>query len=268
MKKVLIALLVAAAPVAASAQVELISGFNFGQFIFAEEATTDGANGVVVQSIHSNYAGTTVPGVEDSGYYKLQNGIETPFSAGVATIYWNGTNGSDSWTYSTGVSVYEHGSLDAANGALVSGDTMYYGDDTNFGLNFNSANGNDSFALVIDTSGFADFSPTGTDNDFNFTLAAFAKTGATASVQWFFDGISIGTMTAASGAHQAFNLDLPTSFYGNANTTLVGVVTGDLVIDNVQLNGVASAIPEPSAFAAVAGALGLGFAASRRRRIA
>lgn len=269
MKKIILPLLAIAAPAISFANVELISGFNFGQFIGAGEASTDGLNGTATGSINSNYAGSSVPGVEDSGIYKVNNAIESSYSAGSATIYWNGTNGSDAWDFSSGLSVYEHGSAQAVNHELVTGDIMIYGDDNNAGLGFNSGLGNDTFALVIDTTGFADYDPSGfgQPNDFNFTFSAFANSGGTATIEWFFNGNSLGEFTANAGDHQAFNLDLPVDFYGNSGTTLIGVVTGDLVVDNVQINGV-SAIPEPASFAALAGALGLGFAAFRRRRAA
>lgn len=232
------------APLIQAAEVELISGFNFGQFIAAGEASTDGLNGTPVGFIRSNYAGDTVPGVEDSGYYKVNNAIETSYSAGVATLYWNGTRGSDAWTISSGVSVYEHGALQAINHNLVTGDIMIYGDDTNFGLRFASG-ANNEFALVVNTEGWSDFAPSAFDqpNDYNFTFSAFAHSGASATVEWFLDGVSIGSFTASPGDHQAFNLDLPSSFYGDPAATLVGRVTGDLVLDNIQINGVAAEPP-------------------------
>ena len=236
--------LLLALPLTQAAEVELVSGFNFGQFIFVGEPTTDALNGTVAKSIKSNFAGDTAPGPEDSGYYKLQNNIEESFSAGVATLYWNGTHDSDSWTHDTGVSVYEHGSLQAVNHTLVNDRNMFIGDDTNFALRFTSGTKNE-FSLVVNTDGWSDFDPAAFDqpNDYNFTFSAFAHSGSSAVIEWFLDGVSIGSFTARSGDHQPFNLDLPSSFYGNNSATLVARVTGDLVIDNIQINGVAAQPP-------------------------
>lgn len=233
-----------ALPLANAAQVELISGLNFGQIVSSGEASTDGVNFSATGSIRSNYAGNTVPGVGDSGYYRANNAIETSYASGVATLYWDGSNGSDAWTFASGVSAYEHGSFQAVNHNLVTGDTMVYGDDTNFALRF-TAGANNEFALVVDTVGWSDFDPAAFSqpNDFNFTFSAFAFSGGTASIEWFLDGVSIGSFTANAGAHQAFNLNLPSSFYGRASAVLVARVTGDLVIDNIQINGVAAVPP-------------------------
>lgn len=269
MRKSLITLLVAAAPLAASAQVELISGFNFGQFVAAGEPSTNGVTFEYVGFINSNFAGNTAPGPQDSGIYRGNQGLSTSFSAGSGTIYWNGTNGSSNWTFATGVAAYEHGSFQAVNHNLVNGSTLISGDDNNAGLNLNSGSGNSTVALVVNTTGFSDFNPSSyaQPNDFNFTFSAFANSGGTASVEWFFGVTSLGSFTANAGAHQAFSLDLPVGFYGNSNSTLTAVISGDIVIDNVQINGV-SAIPEPASFGAIAGVMCLGLAASRRRRVA
>ncbi|MCF7688773.1 MAG: PEP-CTERM sorting domain-containing protein [Cephaloticoccus sp.] len=62
-----------------------------------------------------------------------------------------------------------------------------------------------------------------------------------------------------------YAVDLPGGFYGLSSALLVGEFSGAATFDNVQFNGV-SAVPEPSTYAAILGAMALGFVAIRRRR--
>ncbi len=226
----------------AAAEVELISGFNFGQFIGGGYPSTDGLNGLAVGFVRSNFARNVAPAAVDSGAYHVANGVEAPFSAGVATLYFDGTHGSGAWDYSGGsnVSVEERGSLVAINHDLVNGRQMFIGDDNNAALVF-AAGAVTDFSIVADTTGWSDFSPAefNQPNDFNFTFSAYSRPGAAASIQWFFDGVPVGAPVAvAPGEFQAFNLDLPSGFYGRPDATLVGRVSGQVVIDHVQINGV------------------------------
>ncbi len=267
MKKSILALLVAAAPVAGFSQVQLIAGFNFGQFIGGGYPSTNGEDGGAVGFIGSNYTNSSSPGTADSGAFHVANGIAAAYSAGTGVIYWNGAHGSDAWDFSGGsdIAVVERGGLVAINHEMVNGLQMFLGDDNNAGLNLISG-ANNEIALVVNTVGFADFSPASysQNNDFNFTFSAYAVGGG-ASIEWLYNGSSLGVSSVATGEFQAFNVDLPAEFYGNAEATLIARVNGNLVLDNIQSNGV-SAVPEPSAFAAVAGLFGLGCAALRRRR--
>jgi hypothetical protein len=265
--KTRLSLLLALSSVAASAQVQLVAGFNFGQFIAFGQTSTDGLNGNPVGFISSNYTNNKSPGTNDSGVAHAANGIEVPYSDGPAVLYYDGTNGSDAWDFANlnGVLVVERGSLVAVNHNMVNGLQMFQGDDNNAALRFTSGSAN-KFSIVNDTRGWLDFNPASFNqpNDFNFTFSAYAFSGASATLEWLFDGVVIGTATIAPGEFQAFNVDLPELYYGNQFATLVGRVTGDAVIDNIQING--TAIPEPSTFAALAGVAGLALAASRRRR--
>ncbi|HUG09963.1 MAG TPA: PEP-CTERM sorting domain-containing protein [Opitutaceae bacterium] len=272
MKKLLMASLVAIAPVIASAQVQLISGFNFGQFIGGGVPSTDGTTGDPIGFIQSNFGPNSAPGPEDSGVFKANNGIATPYSAGSSTLYYDGTQSSSAFSYTLGtdVSVHERGALVAINEQTVNPlIQMYPGDDNNAGLHLTSSVGINQFSIVTNTTGWADFDPLAFSqpNDFNFTFAAYALTGS-GSVQFSFNGLDVGGLfSVAGGEYQAFNLDLGESFYGQTNATLVATISGDLVFDNIQINGVA-AIPEPSTYAAVLGLLTLGFALLRRRKAA
>jgi len=262
----------------ASAQVKLVAGWNFGQFISAGIVATDGSSGAPVTSIPSNFAGSTRPAVEDSGVFHAGNGIDTVFSAGTGVLAFNSSvNAASSNWLNDDISlipgrvvVTEVGAISSINGQLVNGLDIYIGDDNNANLRF-VADGSSvrDFTISLSTVGFGDYDAASFSQglDDNLTFAAYKGSGASASIEWFFNGTSYGTTSTSSGAFAAFSVDLPASFYGQSNAVLVGRVTGDIVIDNVQINAVtASAIPESSTFAAVAGVAVLGLAALRRRR--
>ena len=270
MKKQLATLLALAAPAAAFADVQLIAGFNFGQIVAEGTPSITGSSFADTGSIPSNYAfGVAYPGAADSGISKTAENSDVIYSAGTGRVYFDGTNGSQSWA-SPAVYAFFRESLVASNDVMVDGNSMYAGDDLNAQLKFVSGAATD-FSVVVSTVGYADFNPTAFSqpNDFNFTYSAYLPTGAAASIEWFYDNQSLGVQTFTPGVDEtdrAFNVDLPASFYGQANATLVGRVSGTIAIDHLQINGVA--IPEPSSFAALSGALALGFVATRRRRAA
>ncbi len=77
------------------------------------------------------------------------------------------------------------------------------------------------------------------------------------------------TTSPADGTFEDFSVSFTSAADVTGNLVIAinsHTASSQLVIDNVRLD--ASAIPEPSAFAALAGIVGLGFAASRRRRSA
>jgi hypothetical protein len=268
MKKQLATLLALAAPAAAFADVELIAGFNFGQFVAEGQPSITGSSFADTGSIPSNYAsGVAYPGAADSGISKTAENSDVVFSAGSGMVYFDGTNGSHNWT-TPAVYVFFRNALEATNDVMVDGNSMYPGDDLNAQLQFVSGAATD-FSVVVNTVGFGDFNPAGyaQPNDYNFTYAAYLPAGSAASIEWFYDNQSLGVQTFTPGVNEtdrAFSVDLPAGFYGQSSATLVGRVTGNIAIDHLQINGVA--VPEPSSFAAVAGAMALGFVASRRRR--
>jgi hypothetical protein len=179
MKKILLASLVAFTPVIASAQVQQLSGFNFGQFIFAGAPSVDTEAGVSTGFIQSNFGLGTTPGPLDSGVYKINNfagSPTTPYSAGLSTLYFDGTNGSSAFDFANGtnVSVFEVGAGVAVNNQTVNPtiSMLLAGDDNNATLNFVSSGATNKFSIVTNTTGFADFNPASFSqpNDFNFTF--------------------------------------------------------------------------------------------------
>lgn len=263
MKKLLLASLVAIAPAVASAQVQLVSGFNFGQFIGSGAPATDGTTGEPVGFISSNFGPGTQPGDADSGVFHANNAIATPYSAGSSILYFDGSNGSTAFDFAGGtdLSVIERGSPVPVNSQTVNSliQMALPGDVNNAGLRVTGGLLGKSFSIVTDTAAWADFAPADftQSNDFNFTFAAYALTGGSGTVQFSLNGVSLGgPINVLGGEYQAFNLDLPANFYGQSTATLVATVTGDLAFDHIQINGL-TAIPEPSTYAAILGAAGL-----------
>lgn len=262
MKKAILASLVLASGASAFAADSLIAGFNFGQFNGSGVPSTDGVDFTSAGSVAAGFRGTSTPTNADSGVYRANNGISGAYDPGYATWYWDGTNGSASFAFNgVDVAVVET-SLNAVNSATVNGGNLL-GFDTNFaGLSFAVAG--QKWSIVTNTVGYADTATAG-----NFTFAAYSSAGAT--VEWFLNGSSTAfvTSTIISGTeYSAYTVDLPTEFYGQTSVSLQGRISSgsSVTFDNAQINGAVSAVPEPSAFAALAGLAGLAIAASRRRR--
>ncbi len=254
----------------ATAQVKLIAGWNFGQFVGAGAPSTDPANYNLVTSVTSNFSGTTRPSPEDGGVYRAGNSGSGFFTSGTGVLDFAAWDPHMGTTVTPGgVTVFEVFSIEAANGDNVNGVTIFNGDDNNAQLRFTAGNGVTDFTVSLNTVGFGDYAPADftQTNDSNLTVAAYKNTGASASIEWFFNGSSLGSVTTSSANAAGFSIDLPVSFYGQSNATLTGRVTGDITIDHLQINGVAvSAIPEPSSYAIIAAFFGLATAGLRRRR--
>lgn len=220
--------------------VELIAGWNFGQFVTSGIPTTNPETYEPVTSITSNYTGTTSPSPEDGGVYRAQNAGSGFFSAGTGVLDFSSWIPHDGTSPTPGgVTVFEVTNIEAANGTIVTGRNMFGGDDNNAQLRFTSGQTTD-FTLSLSTSGYSDFDPSAyfQDNDFNLTLAAYKFSGASASIEWYYDGIAIGNTTTSSQNPAAFNIDLPSNFFGKSNAVLTGRVTGDIAIDHLQINGI------------------------------
>ncbi len=228
-------------PLTLPAQVELLAGWNFGQFISAGAPSTDGAFGMPAGRIASNFSHTVSPTDADSGPKHIETATETAFEAGTGLLYFDGTHGADAWDTAGGtdIAVVERGSLVAVNHELVNGANFFPGDPNNAHLQLSSGT-NSRVALTVATTGFSDYDPAATSqpNDANFTFSAYAASGGSATLVWSFNGVPVGSpVTALPGEFQAFSLNLPSDFYGKASSTLVLQVSGNVVLDHIQVNG-------------------------------
>lgn len=264
MKKILASVCVLALPALASAQVELVSGFNFGQFIGTGAPTLNGETFETSPSIGANYKGLLTPPAASGGGFVGNNGLTGDFQiAGGGRAYWDGSFGSTAYDFTNGVEIVA-GSTgpNSVGGALVTGGQMWaLGDDLGLALQNNLAGGR--VAFVMDTTGYSDYSPAGL-LDANFRFAA--SVSAPVTINWYLNGsaTSFASTALAGTTLTAYTVDLPAEFYGLSSAQLVAEFSGSALIDNVQINGL-TAIPEPSTYAAILGLATLGFVALRRR---
>jgi hypothetical protein len=253
MKKILLTAFARALPALASAQVQLMSVYNFGQFLGSGPATLNTTTFANASSVGSNFRLNSQPPSSSSGNNALAGGGPGDYSNGFGRLNFNFAN----------TTVAETGP-NSSNSATVQGSNLaLQGDEIGLALTLSSQ----TFSFVQNTTGYVDFTP-GAGVLKNLSFAAVSDAGAT--ISWsLLGGSTFGSTTIAAGptfsGSSIYSVDLPAQFYGQSSVTLVGVVTGTFTIDNVQFNG---AIPEPSTYAAMIGALTFGLVALRRRRAA
>ncbi|MDF3058720.1 MAG: hypothetical protein K0R17_2935 [Rariglobus sp.] len=264
MKTKLLLLSALALPVAASAQIHLVSGWDFGQFTFEGLATTHPDADPLASGIPANFSS-----IGANNPTSTHNGVN-PVSAGTGTINWSMDDATAEIVFAaSGTRTINTSMADSSvfDGSFMSNTNS---DPNNLGLGFTAFQGH-SFSLTSNMSGYADFNSVDYSGAANFSFAAASEGAVT--IEWFLGSDQIGETTLTAGNLSTFStytLDLPTSFYGSSSTLTAVVATGNatFTIDNVQINGVVSAVPEPSTYAALAGAAGLALAVYRRRRSA
>jgi hypothetical protein len=270
--KHLIALFAAAALVtAAHAQTTLIGGVGFDELEY-EAVTYDHDFNVLgsAQSFYSDVTGDRLASVTPASYNSL------------VRVYWDGTHGSSNWgkennlnspgdvggfinTSTVGESITRSDPFGAPvfDSASVSSDSSISPQlFTDRGLAFNVSNGF-SFSISIDASGYSLSS---------LAFAAFTSS-SDITISWgLWDGTSVQTISGLSSVitgstMTAYSLDL-SSLNLTGSLDLVATLSGangvQLNFDNLQVQG--SAIPEPSTYAAILGAVVLGFVLVRRRQ--
>ncbi|MFA6286507.1 MAG: autotransporter-associated beta strand repeat-containing protein [Opitutaceae bacterium] len=236
--------------------------------------TTTPTATAVLSSLTLTGTGNTIGGAGNLSINAVVSGTGGGFAkTGNGTVTLNGTN-----TY-TGLTDVQAGTLSLGNtdGLAATGSVTVSGGT----LTSSVANVNLGTGAVSMSAGA--INPEGTGTAGSFTLAAnqaFSTTGGTLNFDLVssvsFDQIigsgtgtfsltgstlSLSGLTSVAGTYQIFSGFTSGSVSGLTITGLSGGYSGSL--DNTGLLTIA--IPEPSAFAALAGALVLGFVAFRRR---
>lgn len=246
-----------ALPALASAADTTLAGWTFSQFLGEGAPSIDaegftGTNHIVAtyrgafQPDNNVVDGTIVGGNGGAGY-------STATFGDWSFANFDTTNASDVRADTAGV-------LNNENSVTLDGVNMSLNDAAGMGLSFGLKN--TKWSLTVDTTGFTNAATS------DFTFAANGVNGA-ATVEWLVNDTVIGTSSIATGGFATYSLDLPTAFYaaGILEGRLTSGSVGTVTFDNVQVNG-AAAIPEPSTYAALAGAFGLALAVYRRRKAA
>ena len=164
----------------------------------------------------------------------------------------NGTIGSSGSINTLKAQGQNPNSFGAALGLTTNGSVTFSIDMSTFGL----GSAGEAWSLAFATQNASDPNNSSSISwDYSLNGADFTSTGFTTSVtnNAAAQSIDLSSITA---------LDSQSVVYFRGNFS--GIDGGRTAIDNFQVN--ATAVPEPSAFAAIAGVLALGFAAVRRRR--
>ncbi len=230
-----------------------LAGWTFSQFIGEGLPSVDGGTGESSNFIAATFRGAYDPVLDDvDGTITINTGasgyVDTSFGS------WNYAN--FDINNASDVRADTFGGVNALNGTTLDGKNMHLTDSAGMMLTFNLKN--TLWSITAATAGYENASVA------DFTYAARGN-GGVATVEWLVGGTVFATQNIAAGSFAIYSAELPTEFYGSG--VLEGRLTaGSVSFDNVQINGAASAIPEASSFAALAGLAGLAFAGSRRRR--
>ncbi|HEY9250135.1 MAG TPA: immunoglobulin domain-containing protein [Rariglobus sp.] len=237
MKRILL-LLALAVPVAATAAVDglqLVAGWDFGQFTAAGFATT-----LPTQDDYSTFIDANFSSTNGFNPVTTHDG-STPVSAGTGTINWAYDDAANGLIFSSAGSTTINTTM-----AVFAGTGMSNGnsDPLSLALGFNNFDGG-TFSLTTNLSGYGDYVPADYAGAANFSFAAASEGAVT--IDWYFGATLVGTNVLTAGTLDSFNtytLDLPSLFYGSSGT-LTAQVSGDatFTLDNVQINGVV-VVPE------------------------
>ncbi|MCF7760368.1 MAG: autotransporter domain-containing protein [Cephaloticoccus sp.] len=251
MQKHLVIAILLSLPTLSFGQIQLLSGYNFGQFIGGGPPSLDGTTGDPVTSIGSNFRlDVQAPNDSDGGFVG-NNGLTGGYNNGFGTIYWDGTNGSSVYDYSNGVEILATDvGVNAVNGATVQGYNIGAQADS-LNLALTTAVANNRLAFIQNTTGFSDYDPSAFEdginvNDGNLTFAA--SVDAPVTINWYLNGSAtpFATTNLSGAPMTVYSVDLPTGFYDLAAANLVAEFSGAATIDNIQFNGLAGDPPPTS----------------------
>jgi hypothetical protein len=207
----------------------------------------------------------------------------SPFTSSAGAIYFNGTGGSDNWPTVTRVTTGADGDrpiTGRSGGASVSGLGSLSGAEGMLSFGTYTSTTADEFSILVHAANAV--------NTFsNLNLSFYAKDSGTGggniSIAWSYSidggatktsaGIGSSTVSGSTFTQHTVNFGAITALTGVADVYLIGLVsesigTANLQVDNLAVYGTsASAIPEPSTYAAIMGVLALvGVTIARKRR--
>lgn len=282
MKKTILAIsaITAGAAGALSAQSQVVAAWDYSQFSTDGFTSIDGAT--LEGSVNSNYTDFEVADANGD----VMKGANYDGAHQFGTMYWDGSFGSDAFdnTFATPNDINPSGTFDltagndAGNGYTIGATGSrnvldFQGQQfTNAkGLGFNPGANGKSFVFGISLTGEAPFAA-GSEWVFRFGALNSNDPDNASAISWDYsvDGANYtasGITSNITDNESVFTVDLSGegALDGASEVFLRGNLSGldggGTFIDNVS----ASAVPEPSAFAAIAGALALGLTVTRRR---
>lgn len=236
---------------------DLVAGWDFSQFFGGANSVT-GSDFVGAGNVEANYSDFFSPS-PDIG------------AAALGSIYYEGSFGSTNTNPGNfGAPVQPAtGNLTSVN--LQTADGNPFNDQGSYNLLTASGQGftndlqlgvNGAFDIVFE----ADLTSLGLLGD-DWTLT-FAGLGDGASASWSVstdgsDYTSLNQTTSFTNLDSSYQVNV--GALQSDKIYLLGSFTGNSLIDNVGISALTSPIPEPSTYAAIAGALALAFVAYRRR---
>ena len=248
--------------VSAQAQ-EMVAGWDFSQYAndFPGFSSIDGAT--LTGQVNANFT---------------QSSPNFNGASALGTVFYDGQFGSTAFDLNAKeVEIGgDLGTLGGAGGIGASGNlnTLFAQGQDPTNANALGLTTNGSITFAIDMSTFAS-GPAGEGWSLDFAVVNASDSDNSSSIAWEYstDGIaftSTALTTAITNNAAAQTVDLSgitaldglSQIYIKADFT--GIADGRTTIDNFQVN--ATAVPEPSSFAAIFGVLALGVAAVRRRR--
>lgn len=261
MKNKIIAIAVfstAAAAGSLSAQ-QMVAGWDFSQFAFDGFSSVDGST--LTGDVDANYTGTSA---------------DFAGGAAVGSFHYDGAFGSTALSLNPAdvepqgvgnLTVADRGFL-GTTGSLLALGSQGQANTTGRGLGFNTGAEGDAFVIAIDLG-----SDLGSAWSFTFGAVTLSDDASSIDWEWSVDGTgyndaSVTSSITDTAGVQTVDLSGIAGLDGQSEVffrgTFSGIDAGLTVIDNIGVD--ATVVPEPSAYAALFGAVALAFAAVRRRK--
>ena len=248
----------------------------------AQTAITVGSSALLAGWDFNNIASSTIASTSPRYSDVFGDTSTSPFTTQAGAMYFNGTVGSSAWStvsrVTTGADV-DRAITGRAGTASTSGLGSLSGAEGMLSFTNFLSGSKDTFSILVHAGD-------GVNTFSNLNLSFFAKDSGTGSgtvnIAWSYStdgitttsaGISSNAVSGSSFSQHTANFSAIPSLTGASNVYLIGTLsesvgTANLQFDNLAVYGTAvAAIPEPSTYAAILGALALvGGAIVRKRR--